>query len=231
MLEKLKPLFNKNNAKQAYYKAKPYVRLISFAAISFLAFLGIYVLDAIRNAVDRARAEPFIALAAFATIIYAVFAYRQWDVMNSQLETLKRQLSDSEILESASLSIRNMKVVRLGDVILDFDLVNAGHTRADQINCPIVINTNVKQNTSEQFGTKGLWGTPPSPHGFSLNPTDQSVHFSQNFGQIGVGNNISFLILCGYLDVFKETGHVAGCSISHPDGGIEPCLGITESHY
>jgi hypothetical protein len=85
----MKTLFDKNNAKEAYYKAKPYVQLAIFGALSFFVVVAVYIVDALHNAVIRARAEPFIALAALATIVYAVFAYGQWQVMSGQLQEMQ----------------------------------------------------------------------------------------------------------------------------------------------
>jgi hypothetical protein len=51
----------------------------------------LYITDAFRNLVLRARAEPFIFLAAGATIIYAVFAYRQLEAMRGQLGEMTSQ--------------------------------------------------------------------------------------------------------------------------------------------
>jgi hypothetical protein len=135
----LKSLLNKQKAKQAYRRARPYAvagaRLIWSALLSAV----IYVLDALNNLRLRAREEPFIALAALATIIYAVFAYNQWQVMHGQLRIMSEQLEQMDIAQRPW--IRLSKVVPLSvsvweaGVVINLDLhaKNIGHSPAETV--------------------------------------------------------------------------------------------------
>jgi hypothetical protein len=87
----------------------------------------------------RAREEPFIALAALATIIYAVFAYNQWQVMSGQLRVMSGQLDQMDIAQRPWMRLSKYTPVGLsvtdGGVIIDLDLdaKNIGHSPAETV--------------------------------------------------------------------------------------------------
>jgi hypothetical protein len=83
----LKTFFDKEKARDTYDRVKPYIVL----SAAFLLSCIIYVLNALNQLRIRARLEPFIFLAAVATGIYAVFAYRQWEVMSGQLGEMQEE--------------------------------------------------------------------------------------------------------------------------------------------
>jgi hypothetical protein len=90
---KLKAFAYSKKAQEAYHSAKRYT-VFFFNVIGVMIYgATIYVLDALNNLRIQARKEPFIALAALATIVYAVFAYAQWQVMGGQLAIMRSQLA------------------------------------------------------------------------------------------------------------------------------------------
>src|SRR5882762_6331330 len=89
--DKLKSFSGKEKANKTYDFAKPYfVMVMNFVWIISYG-TAIYVFDALNTLRIQARKEPFIALAALATIIYAVFAYNQWQVMRGQLDEMQTE--------------------------------------------------------------------------------------------------------------------------------------------
>ena len=108
-------------------------RLVWAALVS----TGMYVLDALNNLRIRARLEPFIALAALATIIYAVFAYNQWQVMHEQLRIMSDQLDQMDIAQRPWLTLSRATPIDVSVmdsfVIIGLDLRarNIGHSPAE----------------------------------------------------------------------------------------------------
>jgi hypothetical protein len=133
----LKSLFNKHKAQQTYRRFKPYAVAGARLAWAALISTGMYVLDALNNLRIRARMEPFIALAALATIIYAVFAYNQWQVMHEQLRIMSDQLDQMDIAQRPWLTLSratptNVIVMEAGVIIaLDLRARNIGHSPAE----------------------------------------------------------------------------------------------------
>jgi hypothetical protein len=76
----------------AYRYAKPYITLVSKFTWVVLCSIVVYVYDALKNLLNRARKDPFVALAALAAIIYAGYAYNQWQVMQGQLNEMQTQV-------------------------------------------------------------------------------------------------------------------------------------------
>lgn len=89
LFQKLKSFASGKKAQRAYSGAKPYILIVvSFTRLALYSVVA-YVLDAFKNLLIQARKEPFISLAALATIIYAGFAYNQWQVMRGQLDEMR----------------------------------------------------------------------------------------------------------------------------------------------
>jgi hypothetical protein len=134
----LKSLFNKHKAKQTYRRFKPYAVAGARLGWAVLISTGMYVLDALNNLRIRARMEPFIALAAVATIIYAVFAYNQWQVMHGQLSIMSDQLDQMDIAQRPWLTLSratpiNVSVMDFAVFItLDLRARNIGHSPAEK---------------------------------------------------------------------------------------------------
>jgi hypothetical protein len=134
----LKPLFNKHKAQQTYRRFKPYAAAGARLAWVALISTGVYVFDALNNLRIRARMEPFIALAALATIIYAVFAYNQWQVMHGQLRVMSDQLDQMDIAQRPWLTLSRATptniIVTDSFVIIGLDLRarNIGHSPAEK---------------------------------------------------------------------------------------------------
>jgi hypothetical protein len=82
--------------------------------------------------------EPFIALAALATIIYAVFAYNQWQVMHGQLRIMSDQLDQMDIAQRPWLTLSRARPINVSVmdsfVIIGLDLQarNIGHSPAEK---------------------------------------------------------------------------------------------------
>ena len=135
----MKSPFNKQKTQETYRRLKPHV--VAAALLTRVALLGvaIYILDALNNLRLRARQEPFIALASLATIIYAVFAYNQWQVMHGQLRIMGDQLNQMDI--SQRPWVRLTKVIPLyllvqetGIIIgLEYRANNVGHSPAQSV--------------------------------------------------------------------------------------------------
>jgi hypothetical protein len=134
----LKSLFNKHKAEQTYRRLKPYAVAGARLAWAELISIGMYVLDALNNLRIRAQLEPFIALAALATIIYAVFAYNQWQVMHEQLRIMSDQLNQMDIAQRPWLTLSRATptnvIVMDSFVIIGLDLRarNIGHSPAEK---------------------------------------------------------------------------------------------------
>jgi hypothetical protein len=135
----LKSLFNKQKAEQAYRRAKPYAVTGARFTLNVLLTAAAYVLDALNNLRLRARQEPFIALAALATIIYAVFAYNQWQVMHGQLRIMADQLNQMDISQRpwVRLTVANPRYLLVQETGVDIDLEfrakNIGHSPAEGV--------------------------------------------------------------------------------------------------
>lgn len=87
----MKSFLNRNQAQKAYERAKPYIMATSRNIVDISVEVIICLFDALKTLIVRARQEPFIFLAAIATIIYAIFTYRQWIVMSGQLNEMRAE--------------------------------------------------------------------------------------------------------------------------------------------
>jgi hypothetical protein len=124
----------RNKIREACSKSEPY--LIAFAGIIIQIIFGclVYIYDALRNFVIRARGEPFIALAAAATVIYAIFAYGQWSVMSGQLYEMRNAASSDRAwlfithisAKPASDDVKNKSIAKE----INFDIGNFGKAPA-----------------------------------------------------------------------------------------------------
>jgi hypothetical protein len=131
---KLKSFPYKEKAKNTYNIAKPYV--VTIAALIWVMFYGaaIYIFDAFNTLRIQARKEPFIALAALATIIYAVFAYNQWQIMRGQLNVMEIDKRPSVAIDPSIAD--TFRAIHADDqnaamsLTLDFILSNTGETPA-----------------------------------------------------------------------------------------------------
>jgi hypothetical protein len=135
----LKSFPYRNHATKAYQSAKPFILIAAGGLWAGTVGSVLYILDALKALVLRARQEPFIFLAALATAIYAVFAYNQWHVMHDQLRIMSDQLDQMDIAQRPW--IRLSKVIPVGlsvteaGVIIDVDLhaKNIGHSPAETV--------------------------------------------------------------------------------------------------
>ena len=135
----MKSFFNKQQTKETYRHLKPYAVAATLLARVVLLGASMYILDALNNLRLRARREPFIALAALATIIYAVFAYNQWQVMHGQLRIMADQLNQMDISQRPWVRLTVAKPLDLlveetGMIIdLEFRANNVGHSPAEGV--------------------------------------------------------------------------------------------------
>jgi hypothetical protein len=201
--------------------------------------------EALRRATERtARATVWMAAATAAIVVADVF---QYVITSGQLAVMQRQLDDSEILDAASITINNFNVTGFPDnMVMDFEVVNAGKTRADKITMdPGYIWLPASALFGHLRKEHALGGrTQASDLGFSLEATDpprhirlpiQTIQAFENFPaevrtklpsreDIVSGRWASVISLWGtYADVFGKTHHVADC-LAYIGAGFQACF-------
>jgi hypothetical protein len=129
----------------------------------------------------KVPSDRFALFVVLFTLALVVVGSLQWQLMRSQLGELRRQLDDSEILEAASVTIKNLRVSGFPErPVADFDVVNSGRTRADAINILSSFDWTLATGKAvtiprDPYGDEG-WAV--SDFGFSLEPTDPPKHLS-----------------------------------------------------
>ena len=94
-----------------------------------------------------ASATKIIAFAAVATLFAAIV---QGVIFNRQLGVMQRQLNDSEVMEAASITLRNLSISGFPDnPVLSLDVNNSGRTRADQVTVISGFNWEPGHNASD----------------------------------------------------------------------------------
>jgi hypothetical protein len=91
MRNKLKAFPTRDKANKAYERAKTYAVAAWRGICAVSLGVVLYIFDALKTLIIRARQEPFIFVAAAATVIYAVVAYHQWEAMREQLGVMRDQ--------------------------------------------------------------------------------------------------------------------------------------------
>jgi hypothetical protein len=121
----------------------------------------------------KAAREPFIALGGIATIIYAVFAYKQWLVMGGQLEEMR---TDNRAWASADIEIADGFIFDPANPIIEltFHYKNTGKSPAMEVNglfdaIPIFDGTNAAVSRLKAVCNNS---SVSGPRGFQVFPGD-----------------------------------------------------------
>jgi hypothetical protein len=171
-----------------------------------------------------------------------------------QRGVMQRQLDDAEIQEAASITIRNLKVEGFpDDVVVSYDIVNTGRTRADQLNTPLISSALPPSEEFKIFLNKwGVGFTSPNINGRSIAPSDPPLHVTVPMGAVAaippeippefraklptredfmMGRREAYYAVVGaYLDVFGKDHHFTECVIFHVRIGFEPCTAQHDRH-
>jgi hypothetical protein len=209
--------------------------------------------EALRRATERtARATVWMSVAtimmALATAAIFALGIFQYLTLSGQLAVMQRQLDESEMLDAASITIRNFSVSGFPDnTVVDFEVVNAGKTRADKATFDPGY---VWVPAADLFGflrKEHALGsrTQPSDLGLSLEPTDEPRHFRfpietiQAFDKFSAevraklptrddvmsGRWASVIYIVGtYADIYGKTHHVADCLAYLGGAGFQACF-------
>lgn len=171
------------------------------------------------------------------TAMLGIVGSAQWITMKDQLAEFRHQLEDTEIQEAASISIKNFIISGFPDrTVANFDIVNLGRTRADQINVSAVLDWRMAEKKKPFIVPIDPFADEPPLHikfGFSLGPTDPPRHFSMyavpippiqqglrgkpslpnpSGDDLASGRFYSFVYVLGtYQDIFTKTHRVSGC--------------------
>jgi len=181
----LKPFPNRHQAKKAYNRAKPYIVAASRTIADLSVEATLYILDALKTLIIRARQEPFIFLAATATVIYAIFAYNQWNVMSGQLAEMQ---ADRRPWVSAPIpKITGPLQFTPGfgvEMWLTFHLKNTGHSPASRVRLSVEFVPRALPLLEEQRKICDRYKTTPDPTAgsfipeFTIFPGDTDVPFN-----------------------------------------------------
>ena len=190
---------------------------------------------------------------AASTIVIAVFTVELYCVSNRQWQTMQRQLRDSEVAQTASLSIQGLHIENFPQNLrVVFDVTNAGPTRADRITLAIGGGSISPTDELDFFCGKltqgGLGGAAPNINGFSLSQGDHR-HFDEEMGgplfdpavrkwrepipvigDVLSGKSSVYIdVFASYLDVFGNIASTADCVV-FTKGRFVPCVCQHDRH-
>jgi hypothetical protein len=222
-----KSLFSKEKAREAYRRCKPYI--VMGAHLVWLLLLGtiLYVLDAVKNMRIQARKQPFIALAAVATIIYAGFTYNQWQVMRGQLDEMKTTSTITKLQLRAKMKMVMTPEAAQDGWFITPTITNTGPTEAKNLLSWddgefFASDAPRDYNFTEIRGSK----KPSISHSVAQGEQLQqpSIFISRDDVKKCIGGEGRFIVW-GYLeygDMFDKIHHEHYCVITIPnaDGGF-----------
>jgi len=163
----------------------------------------------------------------FAVVAYTSVAAWQASLTGDQLTVMQRQLDDSEILEAASVTIKNITVQGFpNNTIISFDISNDGRSRADQFANMVFPAAVPKKSDPGALRKYPPAFLPPNTSGISINPSDPDRHFVYSQPPLPHIDDAwpYFVIVASYLDVFRKPHHLFDCVILYDVRvGFQPC--------
>lgn len=171
-------------------------------------------------------------MALFTAAIFAVGVF-QYLVTRGQLAVMQRQLTDSEIQEAASITLRNFSISGFPDQPkINVDVLDTGRTPADQVTVDGGEYWERGQDVRAFLNQIGQFPgrTLPSELGFSIEPSEPARHLVIGLqplpppglpkeatlptrDQFATGDVTTLIYAIGvYRDVFGKTHRVVDCA-------------------